>query len=107
MKGLHPPRGTKDTPPPLSERFREHEQRSAELFERAGYRYIITPMFEDTSVFTRSVGEASDIVSKEMYTFKDRSDNELTLRPEGTAPVMRAIITNSLSDKGVPVKLWY
>ncbi|MFN2613285.1 MAG: histidine--tRNA ligase, partial [Actinomycetota bacterium] len=67
----------------------------------------ITPMFEDTSLFIRGVGEGSDIVSKEMYTFTDRSDNSLTLRPEGTAPVMRALLSNNLHEQGLPVKLWY
>ncbi|MGH2830664.1 MAG: ATP phosphoribosyltransferase regulatory subunit, partial [Actinomycetota bacterium] len=101
------PRGTRDLVPPLGERFQIHEQRSGELFERAGYRRIITPMFEDTSLFVRGVGEGSDIVNKEMYTFTDRSGNSLTLRPEGTAPVIRAVVTNHLADQGVPVKLWY
>lgn len=107
MKDVQSPRGTQDILPPLSERFRAHELRSAAIFERAGYRYVITPMFEDTAVFARGVGEASDIVSKEMYTFDDRSGNSLTLRPEGTTGVMRAVISNRLWDHGKPVKLWY
>jgi histidyl-tRNA synthetase len=107
MSDLQPPRGTQDILPPLSERFQAHERLGGEIFERAGYRRIITPMFEDTAVFARGVGEGSDIVSKEMYTFRDRSDNELTLRPEGTAPVIRAIISNGLHNEGLPVKLWY
>jgi histidyl-tRNA synthetase len=104
---VKPPRGTQDILPPESERFDGHERRGAEIFERAGYRRIITPMFEETDVFVRGVGEASDIVSKEMYTFSDRSGNSLTLRPEGTAPVIRAIISATLWNQGLPIKLWY
>ncbi|GAC1412675.1 MAG: histidine--tRNA ligase [Actinomycetota bacterium] len=104
---LQAPRGTQDFFAPLSERFAEHERRSGELFGRAGYHRIITPAFEDTALFVRGAGEGSDIVNKEMYTFTDRSDNSLTLRPEGTAPVMRAIITNNLHQGGLPVKVWY
>lgn len=102
-----PPRGTQDLLPPASERFQIHEQRTGALFERAGYRRIITPMFEDTGLFVRGVGESSDIVNKEMYTFTDRSDNSLTLRPEGTAPVVRAVLSNNLHAQGLPIKLWY
>ena len=101
------PRGTQDLLPPLAERFQIHEQRTGALFERAGYRRIITPMFEDTALFLRGVGESSDIVNKEMYTFADRSDNSLTLRPEGTAPVVRAVLSNNLHTQGLPIKVWY
>lgn len=101
------PRGTQDLLPPVSERFQVHEQRTGALFERAGYRRIITPMFEDTALFVRGVGESSDIVNKEMYTFTDRSENSLTLRPEGTAPVMRAVLSNNLHTQGLPIKVWY
>ncbi len=105
--GPQPPRGTQDLLPPFTVRYGDHVRRSADLFEAAGYGRIITPMFEDTDVFERGVGEGSDIVRKEMYTFTDRSGNELTLRPEGTAPVVRAVISNHLWDAGLPVKLWY
>jgi histidyl-tRNA synthetase len=107
MTTPQPPRGTQDFLHPDSERFEAHEERSRVLFSTAGYRRIITPMFEDTEVFARGVGEGSDIVAKEMYTFTDRSGNSLTLRPEGTAPVIRAVISNHLWDAGVPIKLWY
>ena len=107
MKGPQPPRGTRDLLPPLSERLARLEHKAAEIFERAGYRRIITPEFEATEIFTRGIGEATDIVTKEMYTFDDRSGNSLTLRPEGTAPVMRAIVTNRLYDGPLPVKLFY
>ncbi|HVL90915.1 MAG TPA: histidine--tRNA ligase [Actinomycetota bacterium] len=102
-----PPRGMQDLLPPVAERFQMHEQRTGALFERAGYRRIITPMFEDTALFLRGVGESSDIVNKEMYTFTDRSENSLTLRPEGTAPVMRAVLSNNLHSQGLPIKVWY
>jgi histidyl-tRNA synthetase len=107
MTRPQPPRGTQDILPPTSEAFAAHEERARVLLEQAGYRLIVTPMFEDTEVFARGVGEGSDIVSKEMYTFTDRSGNSLTLRPEGTAPVIRAVISHSLWDAGLPIKLWY
>ena len=78
-----------------------------EAFERAGFRQIVTPVFEDTSLFARTAGETSDVVSKEMYTFHDRSDRSLTLRPEGTAPVVRAYIEHGLAREPQPVRLWY
>ena len=101
------PRGTQDFLPPASERFWALEKLGADIFERAGYGRVITPMFEDTDLFERGVGESTDIVNKEMYTFPDRSDHSLTLRPEGTASVMRAIVTNHLWDAGLPIKLYY
>lgn len=101
------PRGTQDFLPPESERFGSLERLGAEVFERAGYRRVITPMFEDTALFQRGIGESTDIVNKEMYTFPDRSGNSLTLRPEGTAPVVRAIVSHHLWDGGLPIKLWY
>src|SRR3989344_5517780 len=73
----------------------------------AGFGRITTPTFEDTNLFTRGVGETTDIVSKEMYSFKDRSDNPLTLRPEGTAGVVRAYIENGMHKDPQPVKLYY
>ena len=73
----------------------------------AGFGQIDTPVFEDTDLFARTVGEATDIVRKEMYTFADRSDRSLTLRPEGTAPVCRAYIEHGMHKLPQPVKLWY
>jgi histidyl-tRNA synthetase len=101
------PRGTQDLLPPVSDGFQAHERRAGDLFEQAGYRRIITPMFEDTSLFVRGAGESSDIVNKEMYTFEDRSGDRLTLRPEGTAPAIRAILSNNVHEHGLPVKVWY
>ena len=73
----------------------------------AGYSLIELPVFEDTEVFTRGVGESTDVVSKEMYTFEDRGGRSLTLRPEGTAGVMRAVIEHNLDRGQLPVKLFY
>ncbi len=107
MTAPQPPRGTRDLLPPLSERLAALERDAAAIFEGAGYRRIITPEFEATEIFTRGIGSSTDIVNKEMYTFTDRSGNSLTLRPEGTAPVMRALVTHRLADGPLPVKLYY
>ena len=77
------------------------------VFERAGFGQVVTPTFEDTALFSRTAGDASDIVSKEMYSFRDKGDRELTLRPEGTAPVVRAYLEHGLAREPQPVKLWY
>ena len=77
------------------------------LFEAAGFGEMVTPTFEDTRVFARTSGEESDVVKKEMYTFTDRGDRSLTLRPEGTAGVIRAYIEDGMSRQPQPVKLWY
>jgi histidyl-tRNA synthetase len=82
-------------------------EEAALLLEGAAFRQIETPMFESTELFTRTVGEATDIVRKEMYTFSDRADRSLTLRPEGTAPVCRAYIEHGMHKLPQPVKLWY
>lgn len=73
----------------------------------AGYQLIELPVFEETELFSRGVGESTDVVSKEMYTFEDRGGRSLTLRPEGTAGVMRAVIEHGLDRGQLPVKLWY
>jgi histidyl-tRNA synthetase len=75
--------------------------------KRAGYQLIELPVFEDTDLFTRGVGESTDVVSKEMYTFEDRGGRSITLRPEGTAGVMRAVIEHGLDRGQLPVKVWY
>ncbi|MGC8708629.1 MAG: ATP phosphoribosyltransferase regulatory subunit, partial [Athalassotoga sp.] len=72
-----------------------------------GFVEARTPIFEATELFNRSVGNETDIVQKEMYTFEDKGGRSITLRPEGTAPVMRAFIENNLSSKGLPQKLFY
>lgn len=73
----------------------------------AGFQYIELPVFEDTGLFVRGVGESTDVVQKEMYTFTDRGERSITLRPEGTAGVMRAVIEHGLDRGQLPVKLWY
>ena len=87
---LQPPRGNEDLLPPASQAMLALYDRAHELALRFGYRYVETPAFEATELFARSSGQTSDVVSKEMYTFEDRGGRSLTLRPEATAPVMRA-----------------
>jgi len=101
------PKGTVDMLPDVA-RVWEHLLRLAqELFARYGYEPIYTPVFEHTEIFTRGIGEATDIVSKEMYTFLDRADRSLTLRPEGTASVVRAALEHNLVPRGAAAKLYY
>jgi len=86
----------------------EHLQRTAQdLFSRYGYEPVYTPLFEHTEVFTRAIGEATDIVSKEMYTFEDKGGRSITLRPEGTASVVRASLEHNLTANGAQAKLYY
>src|SRR3954447_25531017 len=73
----------------------------------AGYGYVETPVFEDTALFERGVGESTDVVSKEMYSFVTRGDDHVTLRPEGTAGVVRAAVQHRLFAGQLPAKLWY
>lgn len=79
----------------------------APAFARAGYGRVATPVFEETELFARGVGASSEIVSKEMYSFRDQGDRSLTLRPEGTAPVCRAYVEHGMHKLAQPVKLWY
>lgn len=101
------PKGTRDILPGVSEKWQKMESVAREFARRFGYKEIRTPTFEETSLFLRSVGESSDIVSKEMYTFKDKADRSLTLRPEGTAGVVRSFVENGLTNLGLPQKLFY
>jgi histidyl-tRNA synthetase len=101
-----PPRGTQDLLPPDGSRMRGLYDRAASLARLYGYRYVETPGFEATELFARTSGETSDVVSKEMYTFVDRGDRQLTLRPEGTAPVMRAYLGRR-HELGAPFKAYY
>lgn len=101
------PKGTYDVLPedqPLRDRVAREARR---LFAAAGYGRICTPAFEETELFVRSVGSSSDIVRKEMYTFEDKGGRSLTLKPEGTAPVVRAFIQHGMHKRPLPVKLWY
>ena len=100
------PRGTHDILPaeePLWSRVTGEIERLCSLY---GYRSIQTPVFEDTALFARTAGEGSDVVQKEMYTFADRSDRSLTLRPEGTAPICRAYVEHGLHREPQPAKLF-
>jgi len=101
------PRGTRDILGKEMEIWKKVERHLRSLMERYGYREIRTPVFEETDLFIRSVGETSDIVSKEMYTFSDRKGRSLTLRPENTAPVMRAYLENGLQREGGINKFYY
>jgi histidyl-tRNA synthetase len=101
------PKGTNDLIYPESDKMRGLLEVARELLELYGYQLIDTPVLESTDLFTRSIGEATDIVSKEMYTFEDRGGESLTLRPEGTAPVVRAYLERGLQSAGLPQKLYY
>ncbi|MET3806411.1 histidyl-tRNA synthetase [Nakamurella sp. UYEF19] len=104
---LTAPKGVPDYVPPASRTFVAVRDRLVAAADRAGYSPIELPIFEDTALFTRGVGESTDVVSKEMYTFADRGDRSVTLRPEGTAGVMRAVIEHGLDRGSLPVKLVY
>lgn len=101
------PKGIPDYVPPDSAAFVAVRDGLLEQARLAGYGYIELPIFEDTALFARGVGESTDVVSKEMYTFADRGDRSVTLRPEGTAGVMRAVIEHGLDRGQLPVKLRY
>lgn len=101
------PRGTYDVVPPRSATWLAVREALIEPIRRSGYSYIETPVFEDTGLFVRGVGESTDVVRKEMYTFSSKGGQSLTLRPESTAPVLRAIIERNLTQNELPIKLWY
>ncbi len=100
-------RGTRDILPGESERWDRLESRTRDIMSRYGYREVRTPIFEATDLFVRSVGEATDIVRKELYTFEDRKGRSLTLRPEGTAPLVRAYLEHSLGQVDPLTRLYY
>ncbi len=104
---LKAPRGTFDILPKAAKKRWFIEEIASRIFEEYGYKRIITPIFEHTELFTRAIGEATDIVQKEMYTFYDKTKRSLTLRPEATAPVVRAYIEHNLKQQPQPVKLYY
>lgn len=106
MRDFSPPRGTQDYLPPESERLETLAGLAAFVAQTYGFRRVETPAFEQTDLFVRGVGETSDVVTKEMYTFEDQGGRSLTLRPEGTAPVMRAYLNNR-QDLPVPFKAYY
>ncbi|MCE5342782.1 MAG: histidine--tRNA ligase [Eubacteriales bacterium] len=101
------PKGTKDVLPPESARYQALEELMRKKARLAGYQEIRTPVFEHTELFVRSVGASSDVVRKEMYTFKDKGDRSVTLKPESTAGVVRAFIESGLYAQALPVKLYY
>ncbi|MCM3401533.1 histidine--tRNA ligase [Cytobacillus oceanisediminis] len=102
------PRGTQDILPGEVEKWQLIEEKARELCEKFQYREIRTPIFEHTELFLRSVGDTTDIVQKEMYTFEDRGGRSLTLRPEGTASAVRSFVEHKMyGDASQPVKLYY
>jgi histidyl-tRNA synthetase len=102
------PRGTQDILPGESEKWQYIEEKARELCTRFQYQEIRTPIFEHTELFLRGVGDTTDIVQKEMYTFEDRGGRSLTLRPEGTAPTVRSFVENKMHGyANQPVKLYY
>jgi len=100
-------KGTRDILPAETPRWQHVERRFREAFGRYGYSEIRLPIFEETPLFARGLGDSSDIVEKEMYSFTDKGGNALTLRPEGTAGVVRAFLEENLGGEGGAVKLWY
>lgn len=105
---IHIPRGTQDILPGDSERWQYIERKAQEMSARYNYREVRTPVFEATELFHRSVGDTTDIVQKEMYTFEDQAGRSLTLRPEGTASIVRSFVENKLfGQPQQPTKLFY
>jgi histidyl-tRNA synthetase len=101
------PKGTFDVLPDEASARARIETAAASIFERAGYGRIETPAFEDTELFERGVGQSTDIVNKEMFTFEDKAGRSVTLRPEGTAPICRAYVEHGMHTLPQPVKLWH
>ncbi len=101
------PRGTKDVLPNDSYRWQHVEAKMREAAAQAGFREVRTPVFEHTELFLRGVGDTTDIVQKEMYTFKDKGDRSITLKPEGTAGAVRALLESSLYADALPSKMYY
>ncbi|MFW5979738.1 MAG: histidine--tRNA ligase [Halanaerobiales bacterium] len=104
---INAPRGTKDVLPPASAKWKYIINKAHNIFSNHNYREIKTPIFEYTNLFQRGIGEATDIVEKEMYTFTDKGGRSLTLRPEGTASVMRAFMEHKIYGRAQPTKYYY
>jgi len=104
---IQAPKGVREYLPPESQSFEWVREQLISPAKDAGYQLMELPVFEDTNLFSRGVGESTDVVSKEMYTFEDRGGRSITLRPEGTAGVMRAVIESNLDRGPLPVKVWY
>ncbi len=104
---IRAPKGTMDVLPPESGRLRLLIEKATALFRIYGYSEIVLPVMEYTEIFARGIGEGTDIVQKEMFTFADKGGRSLTLRPEATAGVVRAFVQHSLDKAGMPLKLYY
>ncbi len=104
---IQKPKGTKDILPSQSYKWQYVESTVKDILQNYGYEEIRVPVFENTELFERGVGDTTDVVQKEMYTFLDKGDRSITLRPEGTAGVVRAYIENGMSSLPSPNKLWY
>ena len=104
---IQKPKGTKDLLPDESYKWQEVEAKVKEVLESYNFKEIRVPVFEHTELFQRGVGETTDVVQKEMYTFDDKGGRSITLRPEGTAGVVRAYLENGMGSMPSPVKLWY
>lgn len=107
MSSFTAPKGIPEYYPPESAGFLAVRDTLSDAARRAGYGYVELPVFEDTALFARGVGESTDVVSKEMYSFPDRGGRSISLRPEGTAGVMRSVIEHGLDRGQLPVKLYY
>ena len=101
------PKGTRDIIPGESEKWTMVENVMANEAELNGFSEIRTPVFEHTELFLRSVGDTTDVVEKQMYTFNDKGGRSITLRPEGTAGAVRAMLENGMPNNGYPIKLYY
>ena len=104
---IQKPKGTKDLLPNESYKWQEAENKVKKVLESYNFKVIRVPVFEHTELFQRGVGETTDVVQKEMYTFNDKGGRSITLRPEGTAGVVRAYLENGMGSMPSPVKLWY
>lgn len=104
---IQKPKGTKDILPDSSYKWAYVEEKAKEILENYGFKEIRVPVFEQTELFERGVGDTTDVVQKEMYTFFDKGERSITLRPEGTAGVVRAYIENGMSSLPSPTKMWY
>ena len=107
MASVTAPKGTADILPAESYKWQYLEKKIRDMCERFGFSEIRTPVFEHTEVFVRGVGDTTDVVSKEMYTFEDKGGRSVTLRPEGTAGVVRSFVENGLFNEPMPAKLYY
>ena len=101
------PKGTKDLLPQDTFKWQIVESKLKEVLDSYNFKEIRVPVFEHTELFQRGVGETTDVVQKEMYTFNDKGGRSITLRPEGTAGVVRAYLENGMASMPSPIKLWY